>query len=65
LQTIQNTSDNPRDTFTQKSMDGEPENAPVSLPADLAEIAALWTDLPDHVRAGLVAMAKAAMGKGV
>ncbi len=31
--------------------------------ADLAEIVALWPQLPDHVRVGIVAMIKAAVGK--
>ena len=31
--------------------------------ADLAEIVALWPQLPDHVRIGIFAMVKAAVGK--
>ena len=36
--------------------------APV-LPADLAELAALWPSLPDAVKAGFIATAKAIGGK--
>ena len=33
------------------------------IPSDLAEIMALWSDLPDHVKVGVVAMIKVAAGK--
>ena len=31
------------------------------LPTDLQQLVTLWPDLPDHVKAGLIAMAKAAV----
>jgi hypothetical protein len=34
------------------------------MPTDLAEVAALWPDLAVHVRTGILAMVKAAAGKG-
>ena len=56
--------DNPRDTFSEKVTGKEPAESPLDLHPDLAEIASLWPALPDQIRAGLVAMVKAAAGKG-
>jgi hypothetical protein len=34
------------------------------LPPDLAAVAAAWPDLPEPIRAGILAMVKAASGLG-
>jgi hypothetical protein len=34
------------------------------MPPDLAEVVATWPDLPEPIRAGIVAMIRSALGKG-
>ncbi len=52
-----------RTVSLDKPYPSDSNRPPLELSADLAEIAALWPQLPDPVRVGVLAMIKAAIGK--
>jgi hypothetical protein len=54
---VKESVDVPQDS--QNHAEKQPAEQPADFPADLMELAALWPSLPEAVRAGFVATAKA------
>ncbi|MHC4075946.1 MAG: hypothetical protein ACYSRZ_05980 [Planctomycetota bacterium] len=48
-------------TYKQNPKTGQNES--VELPSDLAEIVAVWTSLPEHIRAAIKALVETHKGK--